>query len=294
MSKFRLSWARQCGERKAKEHGFEAFPIDPFQIAASEDIVVEPKAPDQVGVSGGIIFGDAGVGIFYATDIKSEGFQRFTIAHELGHSFLEGHPEEILKSSPFHVSRAGFSQGGSSIEIEADHFASGLLLPTRLVSRELQRERIGLQGIENLADLSRCSLTASAIRSAECSPYPMAVIVSSGASINYGFMSDGFKRLGRLTYPRKGSALPASTTRNFNADATNVVSGRRECGQTSIEDWFDGPKGIHLDEEVIGLGSYGLTLTVLSSEDLPDDPDEEEDEEAILIEQYTPRFAYGR
>lgn len=39
---------------------------------------------------------------------------------------------------------------------------------------------------------------------------------------------------------------------------------------------------------------YGLTLTVLSSDDLPDDPTEDEDEEAQLIESYTPKFAYGR
>lgn len=63
MSGFRLEWARKCGERKAKEHGFTSFPIDPFRIAADEDIFIEAKKPDQAGVSGGIIFGDEGVGI---------------------------------------------------------------------------------------------------------------------------------------------------------------------------------------------------------------------------------------
>jgi len=33
---------------------------------------------------------------------------------------------------------------------------------------------------------------------------------------------------------------------------------------------------------------------VLSSDALAEDPDEEDDEEAQLIESYTPRFAYGR
>jgi hypothetical protein len=56
MSRFRLEWARKCGERKAKEHGFTSFPIDPFLIAANEDIYVEAKKPEQTGVSGGIIF----------------------------------------------------------------------------------------------------------------------------------------------------------------------------------------------------------------------------------------------
>ena len=66
------------------------------------------------------------------------------------------------------------------------------------------------------------------------------------------------------------------------------------CGATTLADWFDGPSGIDLDEEVLGLGEYGYTLTVFSSEEMPEDPDEEEDEEAKLIDSYTPRFAYGR
>jgi hypothetical protein len=246
------------------------------------------------GVSGGIIFSGEDVGIFYSTSIASEGFQRFTVGHELGHYFLDGHPAEILKAAPIHISRAGFTEGGSSIEIEADHFASGLLLPTRLVAQALRTGQIGLVGISELSELSKCSLTACAIRSAECSPYPMAVVVSKGKHICYGFLSDGFKRLGQLTFPRKGAKLPQSATLEFNADPQNVLMGRSVCQQTSLEHWFGGPAGRELDEEVVGLGSYGFTLSVFSSEELPDDPDDEDDEEAALIESYSPKFAYGR
>lgn len=294
MSRFRLAWARQCGERKAKEHGFDAFPVDPHRIAEDEDIHIVPKRPDQPGVSGGIIFSDVGVAIFHSTDIASAGFQRFTIAHELGHYFLEGHPEEIQKIAPVHVSRAGFTQGDSSIELEADHFASGLLMPTRLVRDALDRGPVGFAGIEELADRSECSLTASAIRAAECSPYPMAIVVSRGERICYGFLSDGFRQLRPRAFPWKGDLLPDSVTRAFNLDSANVEAGRRMTGETSLSEWFDGPGGIRLDEEVIGLGSYGFTLSVFSSEDLPGEPDEEEDEEAELEERWRPRFAYGR
>lgn len=294
MRRFRLAWARQCGERKAREHGFTAFPVNPRRIAEDEDILVHGKPPDQPGVSGGIIFADFGVAIFHSTDIASAGFQRFTIAHELGHYFLEGHPEEILKTAPLHVSRAGFTQGDSSIELEADHFASGLLMPTRLVGQVLDRGPVGLAGIEDLADQSECSLTASAIRAAECSPYPMAIVVSRGERICYGFLSDGFRQLKPRAFPRKGDTLPATATRAFNADTANVELGRRVTGETSLSEWFDGPPGVRLDEEVVGLGSYGFTLSVFSSEELPNEPDEEEDEDAALTESWTPRFARGR
>jgi len=294
MAKFRLTMARQHGERIAAEKGYSAFPVDPFAIAASEEILIIPKPPDVKGVSGGIIFDEDHPSIFYATDIDNEGYQRFTVAHELGHYFLDGHPEEIMKTSKAHMSRAGFRQGDNSIELEADHFASGLLMPTGLVKKTLAGGTIGLAGIERLAEASLCSLTAAAIRAAECSPYPMAIVVSQGPNISYCFMSEGFKGLGRLTFLRKGLPLPSTATQQFNAKPDNIAFGRRETHETLLADWFDGPGHILLDEEIVGLGSFEHTLTVLSSDALAEDPDEEDDEEAQLIESYTPRFAYGR
>lgn len=295
MAKFKLLAARRHGEHIAAEKGYEAFPIDPFAIAEGEGIMIVPKPADKIGVSGGIIFDEIVPSIFYATNIDNEGFQRFTVAHELGHYYLPDHAEEILKSSKMHVSKAGFRQGDSSIELEADHFASGLLMPTHLVKKELSRRVVGLAGIEMLAEVSKCSLTAAAIRAAECSPYPMAIVVSEGQNVCYCFMSDGFKRLGKpIAFLRKGAALPSSATKLFNADPQNVSRAKRTTAETSLADWFGGSPLILLDEEIIGLGSFGHTLTVFSSDTLPDDPDEEEDEEAKLIESYTPRFAYGR
>ncbi|NBB81596.1 MAG: ImmA/IrrE family metallo-endopeptidase [Verrucomicrobia bacterium] len=294
MTKFRLKLARQRGEKTAKEFGFETFRIDPYEIAEKEDILVQAKDPGKEGVSGCIVFNDDGVGIICSTRVRSQGFRRFTIAHELGHYFLDGHPEEILKTGGFHASRAGFSQGSNSIELEADHFASGLLMPTKLVKDVLDSEGVGLAGINALALDAEASLTSAAIRTAECAQYPMAIVVSAGPSICYGFMSESFRSLGKLKLPRKGDALPESATRNFNADISNIRGGRSACAETNLLAWFDGPASISLDEEVVGLGSYGLTLTVFSSEAMPDDPCEDEDENEKLIESWTPKFAYGR
>lgn len=294
MSNFRLKMARQKGEQVAKQYGFEKFSVDPFKIAEDESIVVEAKEPDREGMSGCIVFNDDGVGIIYATHIRSEGFRRFTVAHELGHYFLEGHPEEILKTAPVHFSKAGFTQGQSSIEIEADHFASGLLMPTRLTREALYGAPVGLEGIQRLADAAETSLTSAAIRAAECAPYPMAVIVSQGAQVAYGFMSDSFKRLDRLRFLRKGDPLPNTSTREFNSEVSNISDRKSICGSTRLAEWFGAERTIALEEEIVGLGSYGYTLTVLSSDLLPDDPDEVENEEERLVASWTPRFAYGR
>ena len=87
--------------------------------------------------------------------------------------------------------------------------------------------------------------------------------------------------------------IPVSATRTFNEDPDNVFNIERETAETTLYDWFDGSRKIALDEEILGLGKYGFTLTVLSSEELPVDPDDEEDPEDFE-DQWTPRFAYGR
>jgi hypothetical protein len=70
------------------------------------------------------------------------------------------------------------------------------------------------------------------------------------------------------------------------------ISAERAVGETGLATWLDGPGRITLDEEIIGLDKYGYTLTVLTSEELSEL--DEEDEDAELERRWTPRFAYGR
>jgi Zn-dependent peptidase ImmA (M78 family) len=293
MAGFRLKMATQHGEKVAEEFGFNQFPVKPREIAKARDIVIQAKPAEVTGVSGAIIFAGDSATIIYSTEYDNEGFENFSIGHELGHWFLPGHPEEIIKAGGAHMSRANFTQN-TSIELEADHFASGLLLPSHLTRKLLSNNQIGLDGILKLADAAHCSITAAAIRAAECGPYPMAIIVSKGNEIAYAFTSQSFKSLGKLAFLRKGASLPVGATRSFNADAENVLRAERAVGEANLATWFDGPGRIALDEEIIGLGKYGYTLTVLTSEALPEDPLDGEDEDAELERRWTPRFAYGR
>lgn len=293
MAGFRLKMATQLGEKIAQETGITQFPIDPRTIAQARDITLQAKPADIQGVSGAIIFAGNSAAIIYSTEYANKGFENFSIAHELGHWFLPGHPEEIIKSGGAHMSRANFTQN-TSIELEADHFASGLLLPSSLTRKLLSAHQIGLDGILKLADAAGCSVTAAAIRTAECSSYPIAIVVSKNDEIAYAFTSDSFKNLGKLAFLQKGTPLPDSETRRFNADPNNVLRAARSIGETNLVTWFDTSNRITLDEEIIGLGRYGYTLTILTNETLPDDPLEEDGEEAELEKSWSPRFAYGR
>ncbi|RUZ73863.1 ImmA/IrrE family metallo-endopeptidase, partial [Mesorhizobium sp. M7A.F.Ca.CA.001.14.1.1] len=215
MAGFRLKMATQLGEKIAAEFGFDQFPVKPFEIARQKEIEVQAKPADVKGVSGAIIFANDKVTIIYSNEYGNAGFENFSLGHELGHYFLPGHPEEIIALGGAHMSRADFTQN-SSIELEADHFASGLLMPTALTRKFLSKNQVGLDGILKLADEAGCSGTAAAIRAAECSAYPLAVIVSHGEQIAYAFMSNSFKDLDKLFFLRKGMPLPDSETLRFN------------------------------------------------------------------------------
>ena len=54
-------------------------------------------------------------------------------------------------------------------------------------------------------------------------------------------------------------------------------------------DWFGGDRSLSVTEQVIGLGAYGRTLTVITAPDL-DEQTEAIEEEEELIESWTPRF----
>ncbi|MGO9060286.1 MAG: ImmA/IrrE family metallo-endopeptidase [Candidatus Binataceae bacterium] len=288
----RVTLAKQKAEAFLREEGIESLPVDPFAIAASRDIVVKPKPDAAEGVSGMLLrHGDA-FGILYATHIQSEGFQRFSIAHELGHYFLDGHIDHILPGDGTHTSQAGFVSG-NPYELEADNFAAGLLMPDGPFRRALDKCGSGLLAIESMANLCRTSLTATAIRYAELTDDAVAVIVSTGLTIDHCRLSETMKSLRELKWLRKGSPVPINTaTAWLNANAERVARSARAAEEIDVMDWLGGVRSVKALEEVVGLGSYGKTLTVLTCPSIQDQIDEEEDndDEDSLIERWTPRF----
>jgi Zn-dependent peptidase ImmA (M78 family) len=159
MSELKLHDAEQFAEKLVKDEKL-TLPIDILSIAEKHAILVEPKPASAKGVSGMLIRVGNGFAIAYATHIRSEGFQRFSIAHELGHYFLEGHPESVFRGGQaVHESHAGFGSG-DQIELEADHFAAGLLMPSHLFKVEAGKYGDGFEAIENLAGVCKTSLTA--------------------------------------------------------------------------------------------------------------------------------------
>jgi hypothetical protein len=273
-------------ERVVREHGISRLPVDPFAIANRNRIEVVQKPASDRGVSGMLIrLGDQ-FAIAYASHIDSTGFRRFSVSHELGHYFLPGHIDAVFADGETHTSRAGFISQ-DRYEREADYFAATLLMPNALFSAALRRAGEGLKAVENLAAACETSLPATAIRYAQCSRDATAIAVSTAGRIDYCFMSAPLADLEGIGWIRKNQPLPrASVTWEFNRNPERIRRADRTAGETPFQDWFGGPYRIQVTEEVIGLGSYGRTLTVLGGIELPD----EEDSDEALEESWTPRF----
>ncbi|MBF2760721.1 MAG: ImmA/IrrE family metallo-endopeptidase [Ectothiorhodospiraceae bacterium AqS1] len=267
-----------------KEQEVDCLPIDPKAVAESFGITVIEKPGMSEGVSGALIKVDNQFVIAYATHIRSEGFRRFSIGHELGHYLLEGHAEALLPTGQrMHQSRAGY-RSGDQYEREADYFSARLLMPNPMFKQAMRSVDDGLDAIELLASRCKTSLLATANRYIEEAEIPMAMVVSSGQSIDYAFLSDELKEFRDITWPKKGSSIPVVPTAVFNRDDANIRNAKREDKESDLRDWFGGRVSVTLTEEIIGLGGYGMTLTILSTKTFAD----EDDEDGYLEDAWTP------
>jgi len=284
--------ASRFAERFLSEHKISSLPVDPVPIALNLGIEVYPKPTKSKGASGMLLRVGEAYAITYATHIESPGFQRFSISHELGHYLLPGHVEAVLDGNGVHESFAGF-RSDNEYEKEADSFAAGLLMPSQLFLSALSNTEPGLEAIEDLSSLCITSLPATAIRYAKYADYPVAIVVSTGSTIDYCSMSDSFKVLHDLEWLKKGQPVPRSThTYAFNQKKKRVFEADRTEGVSSIHAWFGAGPEWDLIEEVLGLGAYGKTLAVLRPI-IPDeskDDEEEQEFESELTESWTPRF----
>lgn len=262
------------------DHGFTGLPVSPKAIAASTDIKVSSWQPEELGISGFLMKAGDAFGIGYSTTIKNEGFENFTIAHELGHYFLNGHVDALFKDgTPCHYSKSGYVSNDLH-EKEADLFASELLMPERFFKAAINRGGVGFSVIKRLADEGRTSLVATAIRYCKLAEDPLAIVLSRGDEIQWCFMTEAFREChGVYQLPKKSLLPKASATYAFNSDNSNVANALQREDYASLRTWFERARNVEIQEDIVGLGHYGKTLTVLFSDELIEEDEAEGQDE---------------
>lgn len=121
--------ARQAALKLLSDFDIEKVPTPLRRIAKHLDIFVEYTPLDDA-LSGMAMIRD-GHRLVWVNSLHHPNRQRFTLAHEIGHHVLH---EEFLKEG-VHVDKAMLrrdalsSEGSARVEIEANNFASELLMP---------------------------------------------------------------------------------------------------------------------------------------------------------------------
>lgn len=191
---------------------------------------------------------------------------RFTLAHELGHFFLDGHRLALMRGVPPHGSRCEY-ESSLLTEQEADTFAANLLLPQGRFLRAARGAHLGLSGILTLAERFRTSVTATAIRCAQEDLFPCVVIKWHKDGYGWKWISPTMYRNGYRKTRQDVNQIPADSATGQALAGSQPGGGVfHRCGSTASH-WFPfitlgGGRDSILWEEAITLGRYGV-LTVL-------------------------------
>lgn len=110
---------------------------------------------------------------------------RFTFGHELGHYFIDEHRQALLNGkTPSHPSKTDFSSK-NPVELEADFFASSLLLPENRLKQDCFKKPFNFKLIEELAAKYQTSITATVLKLMTIDKHPIMLVCSIDGKIKW-------------------------------------------------------------------------------------------------------------
>ena len=243
--------------------------IEPVEIAKSIGIgVISGRYEDKFD---GVLEHDNGRFFIYCNVDRVESLTspraRFTLAHELGHYYIPDHHNALESGcTPKHPSRCDH-ESKNPAEIEADLFASCLLMPERRFRSRAKKLQPGLQGIRELAGEFGTSLTSTAIRYANLDILQCVVIKWGKNRYGWKWLSPSVHAQGWWkTIEAPAELVPGSATEKIISGS--VSNNEIVCAGSTANFWFpfikSGSKqSCVLQEEAISLGRFGA-LTLLS------------------------------
>lgn len=101
---------------------------------------------------------------------------RFTVAHELGHYFIDDHRNKLKRGFSLSYDRNFSYFTNNPIEREANLFATNLLMPKGIFVNEAYKLEIGINAIKSLSKRFKTSLTSTAIQYHQLINFPCGLI----------------------------------------------------------------------------------------------------------------------
>ncbi|UYQ92851.1 ImmA/IrrE family metallo-endopeptidase [Chitinophaga horti] len=160
---------------------------------------------------------------------------RFTLAHELGHYFIDAHRESLKSGTlPSHPSHQSLIHN-TLMERQADHFAACLLMPEERLRAMTGGRKFSLDIIKELSKSFDVSLTAALLRFLEVGTHDIMIVFSQDNIVKWTKRSDRFPKLANKF--KIGGALPPTSVAGesflkMDAKYTTVEP-------VSLDDWFE-------------------------------------------------------
>jgi IrrE N-terminal-like domain len=166
-------------------------PTDARSIA--ERLQLDVSELDVQGFDGALIRakGTPFGAIIVRDSIRESSRKNFTVAHEIGHFVLPGHEDADLVCTSSDV--GNWSNSAKEFELEANEFASELLMPKPLVRQIMGSSEPSFSLIDRIANSCQASLSAAGWRFCHLTSHRCAVIWSVARAISWSRRSEEFR-----------------------------------------------------------------------------------------------------
>jgi hypothetical protein len=241
----------------------DSLPINLEKVAAYDGLILQPLSLYH-RFNGKIEFlPEENVFVIYHPDASTYPYPRrlrFSIAHELGHFYIDDHREALLRGET-HSSEPGFRSKNPK-ELQADEFAAALLIPASLMEPTIEKRGfMSLSEVQSISERCQTSLYATSIRYVRMASEACLAVLAKDGNIKSSFCSDEarYTRFGKI----KISRLPE------NSPGHRLVSQLgpadiSEC-KHAVSAWFPRQDDIELWENCAHIGD-GYTISLLSIE----------------------------
>jgi Zn-dependent peptidase ImmA (M78 family) len=203
----------------------------------------------------GVLIRKSGKGIIATKrSVKEIGRKNFTICHEIGHYILPKHGSVTCKSDEIDSWKSNLL----SYEIEANRFASELLLPARVLFPLVEKKKATLTLVKELANSFQTSLTATSLKCVAITDEQCAVVWSVDGQIQWCKPNENFK----IFIPKRPLDYDSLA---YQLMQTSIIQEKE--GFVYAEAWIDGDSLTSNDkiwEDSIYLPAYKGVLSILT------------------------------
>ena len=254
-TKARLKWKEEqgrlekAGERAAEildAVGLVAAPIDPLKVASCEgDLLVVIGDDFRDRFDGQLEYHRKHDRFLLLYNTKYDrGFlpgelaprTRFSIGHELGHFYLDHHHTHLRGGGRPHGSRSGFVSD-LTIEREADAFAAGLLMPSKLLRPLVNEYELNPDRVELIASTFKTSWVSTAIRCVQLTDFPCAIVGIREGRMAWRFQAESLVKA--RCYPRPRDQRLSPRVREKWTEFLSERLRNPATAEGTVGEWFE-------------------------------------------------------